>query len=209
MMTQFDRAKAASTLSRDAALFFAHGWLYATAGNLSIRRDHSTFLITASGKHKGDLGDSDFLLCGLDGKPAEETSERPSAETLIHCAIYERFPDVNAVYHVHEPYSALCSHRDEGAGATRIARVEMIKALGIWEQDAEIAIPALPNPADLDELARGVREHFESDRFDARIPAVNLVRHGFYAWGETPFAARRHVEALAYLYRYSWELAGN
>lgn len=205
MNESFDRNEAASTLSADAARFFAHGWLYATSGNLSVRRDPGSFLITASGKHKADLGASDFLICGLDGEPTEQTLERPSAETLIHCAIYERFPRAGAVYHVHEPYSALCSDRDADRGGTTLERVEMIKALGIWDEDARITIPVLPNPADLDELASAVREHFESALFDERVPAVNLVRHGFYAWGETPFDARRHVEALAYLFRYAWE----
>jgi methylthioribulose-1-phosphate dehydratase len=207
MTVPFDRHAAASTLSRDAAVFFDHGWLYATSGNLSVRRDAGSFLITGSGKHKGELTDSDFLLCNLDGQPAEETALRPSAETKTHCAIYARFPNAQAVYHVPEPFAALCSHRDEASGGTTLERVEMIKALGIWEEDANITIPALPNPADLDELAHGVATHLDSEAFDDRVPAVNLVRHGFYAWGDSTFAARRHVEALAYLFQYSWEVA--
>jgi methylthioribulose-1-phosphate dehydratase len=205
MSDSFDRSQAASTLSADAASFFQHGWLFATAGNLSMRRDAQSFLITASGKHKGQLRPDDFLMCDLTGSAVEETSERPSAETLIHCAIYSKFPGAGAVYHVHEPYSALCSDRDQSNGGTRVTDVEMIKALGIWDEGASIVIPALPNPADLNELAGGVERHFESETFDERIPGVNLIRHGFYAWGETAFAARRHVEALAYLFKYSWE----
>ena len=200
-----DRARAAAAMVADAATFHGFGWLMGTSGNLSVRRDPSSFLITASGKDKGRLGPDDFLLCGLDGLPAEPTEHRPSAETKVHCEVYRRFPDIGAIYHVHEPYAALCSDRDEAAGATRVRDVEMIKGLDIWEHDATVDLPILPNPLDTAELARLVGAYLDRDDVDRRIPAVNILRHGVYAWGRGPFEARRHVESLAYLYRYSWE----
>lgn len=205
----FDRARAARDMVADAQSFYRFGWLMGTSGNLSVRRDEASFLITASGKDKGRLDLDDFLLCGLDGLPDEPTAHRPSAETRVHCEIYRRFTDVGAIYHVHEPHAALCSDRDHAAGATRVRDVEMIKGLDIWEADAVVDLPILPNPLDTTELAEVVGRFLDARSFDAdagpRIPAVNILRHGFYAWGRSPFEARRHVESLAYLYRYSWE----
>ena len=38
-----------------------------------------------------------------------------------------------------------------------------------------------------------------------RAPAVMVRNHGFYTWGEGPAEAHRHVEALAWLYDWSWQ----
>lgn len=205
MSSDFDRDAAAAAMCADAAAFYRFGWLPGTSGNLSVRKDEETFLITASGKDKGRLAPSDFLLCDIDGTPAENTSHRPSAETLVHCAIYRRFPDVGAVYHVHEPYAALCSARDRTERSTSVAGLEMIKGLDIWDEHAEIGLPIVPNHHDIPTLAAAVDDLLTDSTRDRRVPAVNIDRHGFYAWGETPFEAKRHVETLAYLFRYSWE----
>jgi methylthioribulose-1-phosphate dehydratase len=194
------------TLRDDAHALAQLGWLLATSGNLSARLSDSTFLITASGKHKGALTADDFLVCDLDGQPTHPTPHKPSAETALHCAIYARIPEARAVYHVHDPFAALVSQRDVAAGATAWRDVEMVKALGFWEQDAQVLLPILPNPAHIPALAQHVVDYLDHRRAPDHAPGVNILRHGVYAWGDTPFAARRHVEALGYLCRYSWEL---
>lgn len=195
----FDREAAAATMVADARTFYEFGWLMGTSGNLSVRRDAATFLITASGKDKGRLGPADFLLCDLDGKPAESTLHRPSAETLVHCAIYAAVAEAGAIYHVHEPFAALCSDRDAAVAHTRFEGLEMIKGLDIWDVDS-VEVPIVTNHSDIPMLAEAIRPHIGT-----RARAVNILRHGFYTWGATPFEAKRHVETLAYLYRYSWE----
>ena len=128
-----------ATMSLDAQAFYGHGWLLGTSGNLSARVDAEHFIITASGKDKGRLNPQDFLACGLDGKAIDaESRNKPSAETLIHCVIYKRFEHVGAVYHVHEPYAALCSARDRDAEQTQFSGLEMIKGLDIWDPAAKI-----------------------------------------------------------------------
>lgn len=195
----------AATMVKDARAFYHHGWLMGTSGNLSIRTGEEQFLITASGKDKGALQQSDFLLCGLDGKPLAETPHKPSAETLIHCVIYKQMPTAQAIYHVHDPFAALCSARDHDQGSTEISGVEMIKGLDIWDQDAIIHIPILPNHAHIPTLSTAVSEHLKSDRGRWPVPCVNLLRHGVYAWGKTPAEAKRHIETLCYLFHYSWQ----
>lgn len=186
----------------------ARGWLMATSGNLSARLDPETFLITASGCHKGELTREDFLVCDLDGQPTHPTERRPSAETLLHAVLYAHDPTCGAVVHVHDPFAALCSDRDADLGHTTLSRVELIKALGLWTDDATIHIPILPNPAHIPTLAAHVRDHLatraQSPPDTFHTPAVNILRHGTYAFGPTLPDAWRHTEALGYLFQYAW-----
>ncbi|QDG54831.1 methylthioribulose 1-phosphate dehydratase [Persicimonas caeni] len=191
---------------RDARGFYEQGWLLGTSGNLSIKLDDDHFLITASGRDKGRLTPEDFLACPVDGEPSETTPTLgPSAETSIHQAIYARVPEAGAVYHVHEPYSAFCSERDSYIGATIMAGAEMIKGLGIWEENPRVRIPIFENHFDVPQIAADIDRHL-ADEAKRRVPGVNIRSHGYYAWGEDAFAAKRHVETFAYLFRYSWEM---
>lgn len=184
-----------------ARAFYAFGWMLGTSGNLSCRLSADRFLITGSGHHKGALSDDDFLVCDLTGAAVDQTPNRPSAETLLHCKLYEKFSDVGAIFHVHEPFSALCSRRDAERGATRFEDHEMLKGLGIWESDAVVDVPIVENESNIPELAKLVGEAARID-----VPAVMVSSHGYYTWGKDPDEARRRVESLAYLYHFSWRL---
>ena len=206
LMTDPSLALARDAMRAHARSFYQHGWLMGTSGNLSVRHSPTTFLITASGKDKGDLGPDDFLLCDLDATPVHATSLKPSAETLLHGVIYAHDPAAGAIYHTHDPFAALCSARDAAQGYTPLTDVEMIKGLDLWDEGATVHIPILPNPADLRQLAALVREHLQRrqpGRFHA--PCVNILRHGVYAWGRSPHEAKRHMESLAYLLHYAWQ----
>ncbi len=206
MTTDLARQRAAQRMIADARVFFQFGWLMGTSGNLSVRLSDDTFLITASGRHKGELCEDDFLLCDLSGQPAEATTLRPSAETLLHCAIYRARPEAQAIYHTHDPYAALCSDRDAAAGHTTVRAVELIKGLNLWDDDATVHIPILPNPAHIPSLAEATATYVSAlPREGWVMPCVNILRHGVYAWGGSAFEARRHMESLAYLFKYSWE----
>lgn len=205
---------ATETMIRDARCFYEHGWMLGTSGNLSVRIAPHSFVITASGRDKGRLGVDDFLTCeiGVSNQSAgsapsapDDATRKPSAETCIHQAIYAQLPKAGAVYHVHEPYAAFCSERDASLGATRMAGAEMLKGLDIWETNPRVRIPIFNNHADVTEIAQEI-DTYLSDPTNHKIPGVNIRNHGYYAWGSTPFEAKRHVETFAYLFRYSWEL---
>lgn len=191
------RAEAARDMIRAATAFYQFGWLMGTSGNLSVRMDENHFLISGSGKHKGELTETDFLLCNLEGKAAEESSLRPSAETLLHCVIYRKNPDCHAIFHVHHPGSALCSARDAQDGFTTFTDLEMIKGLDIWDKD-QVRIPIVENHRHIPDLAQAVNQT------EPEVPGIMVLRHGYYAWGRSAFEARRHVESLAYLFDYAW-----
>jgi methylthioribulose-1-phosphate dehydratase len=191
------------------ALFAARGWFPGTSGNLSVRvggyePDSFTFAVTASGKDKSVSTPEDFLLVDAFGKPTEATKLKPSAETLIHCEIY-RATGCGAIFHVHTVFNNIVSewHWRRGLQHIPVEAVELIKAFNIWDEDARIEIPILPNYADIPRIAELV-----AGAIAPRIPGIVLRNHGIYAWGANAFEAKRHLEAFEFLfeYVYRWQL---
>ena len=68
----------------------SRGWVPATAGNFSMRLEAGRIAITRSGFHKGFLTAESLMVVDGDGRP-EESNARPSAETGLHCGIYQRW----------------------------------------------------------------------------------------------------------------------
>ncbi len=181
--------------------FAARHWFPGTSGNLSLRigdytPDSFHFAITASGKDKSVSTPSDFLFVDQEGRACETTALRPSAETLIHCEIYRK-TGCGAVFHVHTVFNNLVSEYFGEGGQVPIQGLELIKAFNIWEENAAITVPVLPNYADIPRIAELV-----PDALNPAVPGILLRGHGIYAWGENAFAAKRHLEAFEFIFEY-------
>lgn len=182
--------------------------MFGTSGNLSIliseqrtTNDERRFLITASGKDKGELTEDDFLLVNKDGQPQGIAPTKPSAETLLHSAIYKH-TDAKAVFHVHTTNSTLLSmHTSAGQGKPcpyiPFAGLEMLKGLGFKTHDVKINIPIIENSQDMKYLAGIVPNYINED-----VPGFLLRGHGIYCWGKTPQETKRHVEIFEFLFEY-------
>lgn len=191
------------------------GWFPATSGNMSVRvgemeaSEHSSFVfaVTASGKDKSMHTPEDYLLVDQDGKPVTNTALKPSAETLIHCEIYKA-TGCGAVFHVHTLYNNLISewYSRQGMQHIPIQGIELVKAFNIWEEDAKIEVPILPNYAEIPKIAKLVK-----NAIAPHVPGIVLRNHGIYAWGANAFEAKRHLEAFEFLfeYLYRWLLLHN
>lgn len=201
-----EKQQAFAELREVKALFAERGWFPGTSGNLSIRtgqfsQDQFAFAITSSGKDKSVHTPSDYLLVDHNGKPIESTGLKPSAETLIHCEIY-RATGCGAIFHVHTVFNNLVSELYGERGSVPVDGVELIKAFNIWEEEAQIEIPILPNHADIPSIAKLVKGVIVP-----RIPGILLRKHGIYAWGANAFEAKRHLEAFEFLFEYAYRLA--
>ncbi|ALA71227.1 methylthioribulose-1-phosphate dehydratase [Geobacillus stearothermophilus 10] len=176
----------------------ARDWFFATSGNLSIKvtDDPLTFLVTASGKDKRKQTEEDFLLVDAAGKPAEETNLKPSAETLLHAEIYGR-TNAGCVLHVHTVDNNLISELYAQNGEAVFSGQEIIKAFGIWEENAAVRIPIIDNYADIPTLAREFANYIHGD-----AGAVLIQNHGITVWGRTAFEAKKHLEAWEFLFRW-------
>lgn len=187
-------------------LFAKRGWFPATSGNLSVRvkvpdGEPALIAVTASGKDKSAHTPEDFLLVDLEGKPAFPTRQKPSAETLVHTEIYQKINYCRSIFHVHTVANNLISELYGDQGHVTFSGHEIIKAFNIWEEGAEIKLPIVPNYAHIPALAKAVGEVL-----DPRVPGVLIRNHGIYAWGDSIFAAKRHLEAFEFLFEYQVKL---
>ncbi|HEY9742392.1 MAG TPA: methylthioribulose 1-phosphate dehydratase [Coleofasciculaceae cyanobacterium] len=189
------------TLITAAGHFYQLGWMVGTAGNLSARMPDGSFWITASGRNKGQLNTDDFIRIAPDGNVLEKPSPdvRPSAETSIHQAIYSLFPNAQACYHVHSIEANLVSSFTDG-DALPLPPLEMLKGVGVWEENPKVAIPVFANHLEVPRIASDIYE-----RFKATPPPVSVLlirNHGVTVWASSLEGARNYLEIAEYIFRY-------
>jgi methylthioribulose-1-phosphate dehydratase len=177
-------------------------WFFGTSGNLSIKVNDAplTFLVSASGKDKRKRTDEDFLLVDINGVAVEETHLKPSAETLLHVDIYNK-TNAGCSLHVHTIDNNVISELYGDEGEVVFKGQEIIKALGIWEEDAEIHVPIIKNHAHIPTLAAELAEHINGD-----AGAVLIRNHGITVWARDAFEAKKHLEAYEFLFSYRVKL---
>jgi methylthioribulose-1-phosphate dehydratase len=179
----------------DAGRFIdQHGWVPATSGNFSAKLADGSIAITVSGKHKGHLTVDDIMTVDADGRSLD--GRKSSAETLLHTAIYRRYPETRAVLHPHSPAATLISRLK--AQEVVLKDYELLKALpGITTHDCSVVIPIVPNDQDIPRLAAHVERWIDQH---GDIHGYIIASHGFYTWGDSVESALRHLEALEFLF---------
>lgn len=183
-------------------VFAARDWFMGTSGNLAIKVSDAPleFLVTASGKDKSKRTDEDFLLVDADGAPVKTTHLKPSAETLLHSAIYNK-TGAGCSLHVHTVANNVLSEIYGPVGKIDFKGQELIKAFGLWDEDAVLSIPIIANHADIPRLAEDFAEHVSADK-----GAVLIRNHGITVWGKDAFEAKKLLEASEFLFQYQLAL---
>ncbi len=195
------------TLIETAQDFHQMGWMVGTSGNLSARTSDNSFVITASGCPKDKLTIDDFVPIALNTHQNDvsfistqfNSNKRPSAETNIHAAIYGLFPNTQACYHVHSVEANLVSHFVT-SDTLPLPPLEMLKGMGILENNPQISIPVFVNYLDVSRIASEIVSYFKTN-----IPSVSalLIRdHGLTVWASSLEEANKYVEILDYIFRY-------
>jgi methylthioribulose-1-phosphate dehydratase len=175
---------------------YARGWVPATSGNFSMRSGDRLF-ITPSGLDKGRLAPEDLLEIGMDGTVFGGKG-KPSAETSLHLVIYGERPNARAIVHVHSVWNTLLSGRSESTGFVALRGYELLKGLsGVMTHEHEERVPVIANMQEYALLAEKLKSVLQ-EYADAH--GVLLSRHGLYTWGESVAEARRHLEALEFLF---------
>lgn len=197
-----DPLRAHADALRDIAhLFYGRGWSLATSSNYSVLLSDQPFrlLITASGKDKRSLGPGDFVVVDPSGKAAHPGFDKPSAETLLHVMACQ-WPRVGAVLHTHSVWATVLSDLHGDAGELTLSGYEMLKGLsGVSTHEHVERVRIVPNTQDIPALAHQLQA--ERAAGDPRLAHAFLMRnHGLYTWGSTLAEARRHVEALEFLF---------
>lgn len=175
---------------------YTQGWLPATSGNFSLRAGQSLWM-SASGIDKGSLVPGDLLELSLDGQP-RNASLKPSAETALHVVLYRERPQARAILHVHTIWNTLLSERFAAIGYLPLEGYELLKALsGVATHIHLERVPVLENSQDYAALSQALEEALASH---PAAHGVLLNRHGLYTWGQSVAEARRHLEALEFLF---------
>lgn len=173
----------------------ALGLVPATAGNFSVRLDAQRLAVTVSGRHKGFLTAADVMVVDLDGR-AEDPAKRSSAETLLHCGLYRRFPQAGAVLHGHSIANTVLSRA--AGGALTLEGYELLKAFpGLPTHDARVTLPVVPNDQDIARMQRGLDALW--DRTPDVIPGYLIAGHGSYVWAPDMPTALLRMEALEFM----------
>jgi len=146
-----------------------YGLIALSGGNVSVRLDDGSVLVTPSGMSYEGMKPTDILHMKPDGEIIEGTL-RPSVDTEALLYIYKRMPDVNAIIHTHQPYaSAVGLIGDEfPVACTTLANV----TLG--------AVPVAPYSA-----AASLQMGEETVKYIGDKRAVILKHHGVVTVGKT------------------------
>jgi methylthioribulose-1-phosphate dehydratase len=174
----------------------------ATAGNFSVRLSDGSIAVTVSGTHKGRLGEDEIMRVSETGAALD--GKKPSAETLLHCLIYEAVPGVGAVLHTHSVAGTVLSRARRGVENITFAGYEMLKVYpGVTTHEASVALPLIENSQDMPALAERLQPLLETGA--PPLPAFYIRGHGLYAWGPTLAAAENIVEGSEFLLACEWE----
>lgn len=189
----------AEQLALSGREFYRRGWVMGTSGNFSalIEREPLRLCITASGNHKGDLDETHFLEID-DNAEVLQGFGTPSAETLLHLAIYRFHPKARSILHTHSVWGTILSDVHYENGAIEMEGYEMLKGLsGVKTHEHTEIVPIVDNSQDYIALSHVIENVF---REMPKIHGVYLRRHGLYTWGESIAEARRHVEIFEFLF---------
>lgn len=180
--------------------FYHQGWMVGTAGNLSARLPDGSFWITASGRSKGQLESADFVRIHPNGKVEKPSPDvKPSAETAIHQVVYALFPEAMTCYHVHSVEANLVSRfvKDD---TLPLPALEMLKGLGVWEENPNCAMPVFANHSQVSFIADEIQERFTTT--SPQLPALLIRDHGVTVWAPSLESARNYIELVEYIFRY-------
>lgn len=173
----------------------AKGWSPATSTNYSFIDTNNQLWVSRSGVDKSKFQAGDFIKVDMSGKAIGEFSDvKPSAETLIHCYIYQMFPETKVILHSHgiNPVVISCIEHNE----VKFEGYEIQKGFdGQVTHQNQVRIPIFDNSQEMTffEKELSYNKHMlENHCFIIR-------RHGTYAWGKSLFEAKRHLETLDYL----------
>ena len=176
-------------------LLYRMGMVPATSDNFSARLPDNNLAITISGRHKVRLEHGDIMLADAAGNSLD--GNRPSAETLLHVQIYDRFPDARCTLHPHTVNATLLSLMTDGD--VELADYEILKAFpGVDTHTCRVSVPVFANDQDIGRLAKVVETRMAQSE---EVLHGYLIRgHGFYTRGDSVDDALRHVEAFEFLF---------
>lgn len=102
-------------------------------GNISLKISDNRILITPSSIDKAELKEDDIVELDMDGNIIDGKN-KPSMEFIMHLAVYQIRPDIEAIIHAHPHYSTLFSSANIPINLNFTAEAcKNIKSIGMAE----------------------------------------------------------------------------
>ncbi|HUX40099.1 MAG TPA: class II aldolase/adducin family protein [Rectinemataceae bacterium] len=159
---------------------YDRGFVAANDGNISVRLDGDSLLVTPTLVSKGFMKPSMIVTVDLEGRVLSGRL-RPSSELKMHLAVYRERPDVRAVVHAH-PANAT-GFAVAGLALDEPYMPELVVNLGA----VPLAPYATPSTEEVPESIEGlVKGH----------GALLLSNHGVLTWGRDLAEAYDHLETV-------------
>lgn len=164
-------------LLRTAREIYDNHLVAGTWGNVSLKiPDNDHILITPSGLDYRTMQTGDVMLINIRGDVVEG-KWKPSTETPLHTAIYQKRPDVKAIVHVHSTFASVFSVLHQ---SIPVILEETAQVIGHRIETAAYAACGTQQLAD--QVAEALGEH---------KVAVLMANHGLVGVGENLAAALR------------------
>jgi ribulose-5-phosphate 4-epimerase/fuculose-1-phosphate aldolase len=185
-------ALAREEICRVGRSLFERGYVHATAGNISVRLDDGSFLITPTDACLGFLEPQRLSL--VDAQGAHLSGDRPSKTVVLHSRIVDAAakhdPATRCVLHTHSAHCVALSLASQQAELLAPVTPYFVMKVG--------HVPHVPYhrpgaPAAADEVARLIATYGAGGK---PIRAVMLNRLGPVVWHESPAAAMAVLEEL-------------
>lgn len=181
------------------------GWSDATGTNYSFRDENNGYWVSLSGKDKLYFSSNDFMQVDPEGTPIAPYEQlKPSAENLIHAYIYKH-TEANVILHTHSVYGTILSQHilDQHKNALEIQGYEVQKAIeGISSHLDKLVIPCFENNQDMVAFTQQLTKNWKSA---LKAHAFLIGNHGCYTWGKDLATAKRHIEALEFLFKCTYK----
>ncbi|MGL1892439.1 MAG: class II aldolase/adducin family protein [Spirochaetaceae bacterium] len=153
-----------------------------SGGNISLRVNEDTILITPSALDKGNLKSETIAVVKLSGENLTPHL-KTSIETEMHLDIYRARPDVKAIVHAHPIHASLFTATDKKI------RTDLLAESRFMLGEPEFAAYSLMGTK---ELALNVSRAFS----DIKTRVVLMENHGVITIGESLFQAYDRIEVL-------------
>jgi len=177
-----------ASLIKYGSLLYQNGLIEGLDGNLSIRLDKKSILITPSGLPKGFLKPKDLIVADLSGRKISG-SRNASSEIAMHLQVYQNRPDIWACCHAHPPFATAF------AAAGKKLPENILPEMILFVGNIRLA----------EYIPTGVASQWKKlAKYINKDNAVLLGNHGVLTLGRDMPEAYFRMEAVEHLARIAW-----
>jgi ribulose-5-phosphate 4-epimerase/fuculose-1-phosphate aldolase len=177
-------------ICRVGASLYARGYVHASAGNISVKLDDGSFLITPTDACLGNLVASELAHVSADG--VQLSGARASKTLVLHRSIYEASPQARCVIHTHATHLVSLTLQGVWRNSDIVPPITPYYVMKV----GHIPLVAYQRPGAPSVAAEVARLIHDSTAQATPIRGVMLDRLGPVVWHQSPAEASAVLEEL-------------